>query len=233
MPQQQHPKLAPTAQPFTSTSTPTINPSTEPINAIDRHARLQEAKEWLDKNPEERISTASRIFKVNQKSLCTYINRTRKGRHGGHNKILGDHQVRAIHTFIRELLSFGIQPTYPLIYKSICLLKQESHPNSKPPSKSWMATWWKKAQLHKIKSKPLAAIRITAQQEKDVEAWFKEYRKTLIRYKIQRRNILNFDEAGFRIGCLTGQEILVPEDILEVSYLLFNSIILTLLAILS
>jgi hypothetical protein len=113
-----------------------------------------------------------------------------------------------------------MQPTYPLIYKSICLLKQESHPNS--------ATWWKKAQLHKIKSKPLAAIRITAQQEKDVEAWFKEYRKTLIRYKIQRRNILNFDEAGFRIGCLTGQEILVPEDILEVSYLLFNSIILTL-----
>jgi hypothetical protein len=69
MPQQQHPKLAPTAQPFTSTSTPTINPSTEPINAIDRHARLQEAKEWLDKNPEERISTARRIFKVNQKSF--------------------------------------------------------------------------------------------------------------------------------------------------------------------
>ena len=27
------------------------------------------------------------------------------------------------------------------------------------------------------------------------------------------RNILNFDEAGFRVGCMRGQEIIVPEEI--------------------
>jgi hypothetical protein len=29
----------------------------------------------------------------------------------------------------------------------------------------------------------------------------------------RRRNIINFDESGFRIGCTKDQEILVPEDV--------------------
>ena len=32
---------------------------------------------------------------------------------------------------------------------------------------------------------------------------------------IRRRDLWNFDEAGFRIGCLKGQEILVPNDVKE------------------
>ena len=31
-----------------------------------------------------------------------------------------------------------------------------------------------------------------------------------------RKNIFNFDETGFRIGCIKGHDLLVPDDIIEV-----------------
>ena len=34
-------------------------------------------------------------------------------------------------------------------------------------------------------------------------------------YKIKRRNIVNFDEAGFQVGCMKGQWILIPLDVTE------------------
>ena len=36
-------------------------------------------------------------------------------------------------------------------------------------------------------------------------------------YDIKKKNIINFDKAGFRIGCPRGQQLLVPTDIQEVS----------------
>jgi hypothetical protein len=45
--------------------------------------------------------------------------------------------------------------------------------------------------------KPLAVVQLTAQVEQDVQRWFRKYRETLKEYKIKRRNIVNFDEAGF------------------------------------
>ncbi|OXV09209.1 hypothetical protein Egran_03031 [Elaphomyces granulatus] len=57
--------------------------------------------------------------------------------------------------------------------------------------------------------------RFTAQQENDVRKWFKKYQSTLKEYNIKRKNVINFDEAGFRVGCSKGQFILVPDDINE------------------
>lgn len=49
-----------------------------------------------------------------------------------------------------------------------------------------------------------------------MERWFQAYRETLRKFKIKKKNIYNFDEAGFRVGCARGEEILVPLDIREV-----------------
>ena len=50
----------------------------------------------------------------------------------------------------------------------------------------------------------------------DVERWFDDYRRIFKELNItSRRNIINFDEAGFRVGCMKGHEILVPSDISE------------------
>jgi hypothetical protein len=59
---------------------------------------------------------------------------------------------------------------------------------------------------------------LTAQQEQDVRRWFKKYFTTLKEDKIKRKNIVNFNEVGFRVGCAKGQWILVPLDILEVYF---------------
>jgi hypothetical protein len=48
-----------------------------------------------------------------------------------------------------------------------------------------------------------------------------------VELKVRKRNIYNFDEVGFRVGCAKGQWLLVPKDILEV-YIL-NSILNALL----
>jgi len=107
-----------------------------------------------------------------------------------------------------------------LVYNSILTLKREEDPNFKAPSQEWFHQWWKANNLHKITTKLIAVIRFTAQQERDIYKWFREYKKTLIEYKIKRKNIINFDESGWRIGYAKGQLILVPLDVAEVSYML-------------
>jgi hypothetical protein len=48
-----------------------------------------------------------------------------------------------------------------------------------------------------------------------VEACFEHYEAILAKYKIRRKNIHNFDESGFRVGCPRGVEVIVLVDIRE------------------
>ena len=68
--------------------------------------------------------------------------------------------------------------------------------------------------MHKIKAKPLAVVCLIAQQEQEIICWFKEYQATIKKYGIKRRNIVNFDKAGFRVGYPKDQYLLVPTNIL-------------------
>src|SRR5436305_9386808 len=132
----------------------------------DLPTRIQQAKQYLKDNPDERPSTVTRIYNVKVTTLYSQLSRQPTGTCGGQNKILQEHHIRAIHDFIRSLLAYGIQPTHGLIFNSICNLKRAQDPvNFKAPSSRWFSAWWKKSGLHKIKSKLIAAIRLTAQQE--------------------------------------------------------------------
>lgn len=197
--------------------TATINMSNMSNQQADLNTHIQLAKQFLKENPDEQSVTAARIYDLKPTTLYSQLAREPTGTRGGQNRILQEHHVRAIHDFIRSLLTYQIQPTHTLVFNAICHLKRAQEPNNfKAPTLRWFRTWWKDSGLHKIKSKPLAIIRITAQQEEDVRRWFRKYTATLKQYKIMRKNILNFDEAGFRVGCAKGEEILVPLDIHEV-----------------
>ena len=180
--------------------------------------RINNAKEFLRQNPTEKTTVAARIYNLHPSTLQSSIDRARhtKSERGGHNKILQNHKKEVLHQFIRSLLASGIQPTSQLVFRTICNLKCAQNPDFKTPSSKWFRNWWKANGLHKIKAKPLAVKQITAQQEQEIIQWFKEYRATIGKYGIKRRNIINFDEAGFRVGCPKGQYLLVPIDILEV-----------------
>ena len=158
--------------------------------------RLRQAREFLQDNPQEQQTTGKQ--------------------HSGQNKILKDYHITALQTFICQLVRNFLQPTFQLIYNVICAIKRSHDKRFKAPSISWFSKWWKQSRLHQIKTKPLAWIRLSAQDAEEVRKWFKDYRATLQKYKIKKQNIINFDKAGFRIGCPKGQYILVLEHIKEV-----------------
>lgn len=191
-------------------------------------ARLKNAKTFLSENLDEKIAHVAEKFKLCHKTLYSSITRNKKlkskKRHGGHNKILETHQVEAVHHFIQSLLAYGIQPLLMIVFNAIVGLKrvQSGNPKEKEPCTQWFSTWWKKNDLHKIKTKPLATVRFTAAQEKDIKEWFREYRKALETLQIKdKKNLINFDEAGFRVGCMKGHQILVPKDVSKVCIMLF------------
>ena len=184
----------------------------------DLKTRICKAKEFLQENPDEHTATAASIFNLSSTTLRSAIARPQDRINGGQNKILQEYQIKALHQFIWSLLACQIQPTFQLIFGVICNLKHAQNPNLKPPTWCWFQKWWKDNGLHKIKAKPLAVTRLTAQWEEEVVQWFKAYEATIEEYEIKRRNIVNFDEKGFHVGCPKGQYLLVPDDILEVCW---------------
>ena len=190
------------------------------MNCNDTVTRLNDAKQFLIENPLESKICAARIFDIPrttlQSSLAQNSASNEVEKRGGHNKILEKHQIKAIYEFIRSLLTYGVQPTHELIFNAIKSLKRSQNADYKGPTKRWFRTWWKSNHLHKIKTKPLPVVRYTAGQVKDVKAWFADYRVVLRELNIKnKRNIINLDEAGFRVCCMKGLEILVPTDVKE------------------
>ena len=187
----------------------------------DLPTRISEAKKFLTENPDESAAVAGRIFDVSSATLRSFLARksrktTKLSPLGGQNKILKEHQIEAVHEFIRSLLRSSIPPTKPLIFNAIRNLKLQEDADFQGPSNRWFQAWWKANKLHAIKTKPLATARYTAGDVQQIATWFQEYEAVLRKLNIRkRRNIVNFDEQGVRIGCMKRQDILVPEDVLE------------------
>lgn len=106
----------------------------------------------------------------------------------------------------------GLGATPSIIYAAICYLRQQEKHN--PPSHSWFQKWLKRnPSLHTIKTKPIAQVRIATYSEEDLQNFFVEYQNTLSKYGINRaKYILNMDESGIRIGCPTGEIVIVPTE---------------------
>lgn len=81
---------------------------------------------------------------------------------------------------------------------------------------SW---WWTKRFLkrhpiyRKSKSKSLSAERQAAQEQADIDEHFRDFEAKVKELDIQPDDIHNFDETGFRIGCLNGQVVWTYTDV--------------------
>jgi hypothetical protein len=87
--------------------------------------------------------------------------------------------------------------------------------NASSSSESWFRKWWKINELHKINIKSLTMKRYEAVTNSDVMKWFDKYKNILRELKIERRNLINFDETEFRIDCSKEQKIIVSDDVQE------------------
>jgi hypothetical protein len=76
--------------------------------------------------------------------------------------------------------------------------------------------------FHTLKTKAIARVRVSAADVEEVKNWFDGFRAWCKEHDIQPRDVLNFNEAGFRVGVALGEEIVVPTYVKEVSTLLRN-----------
>jgi len=196
-----------------------------PNSTSEYKARLDNSIQWLQENPGEKPTTASRIFQVKPEAIRVAIFRARKKKEarkatikrGGHNKVLSDTQSSAIQLYCKEQFEGGLGATRQMVYSAISFLKSQEEPPQPPPSWRWFNGWMKSNNnLHTIKTKPIAQNRVDTHSEKDLEGWFGKYHATLDKYNIRKsRNIWNMDESGARVGCPNGEEVIVPIEVKE------------------
>jgi hypothetical protein len=70
-----------------------------------------------------------------------------------------------------------------------------------------------------LKTKAIARVRVSAADVEEVKDWFNGFRTWCMEHNIQPRDVLNFNEAGFRVSVALGEEIVVPAYVKEVSTL--------------
>lgn len=199
-------------------------PDSESVERLETKHRLNCAMQWLEEEPTERAATAAIIFNVKPSSIrmrqlrLRHQQRNSRGtfnQHGGNNLILTTAQEEAVFRFCSEQLEMGLGATPSVIYAAICYLRQQEKLN--PPSLVWFRQWLKKhSSLHTIKTKPIAHVRLTTHSEEDLKTFFVEYQNALSKYGIRRaKYIYNMDESGVRVGCPTGEIVIVPTQIKE------------------
>ena len=101
-----------------------------PNQITDLSTCICKAKEFLQKNSTEKAITVACIYNLPPSTLCSSISRPTTAGRGGYNKILQEHQRKALHQFICSLLACQIQPTYQLVFNTICNLKHAQEETS-------------------------------------------------------------------------------------------------------
>ena len=177
--------------------------------------------------PNEKATTAARIHHVNATTVRSSLRReklysSKEVKHGGHNKVLSDIQVEAIYKYIEDLYLSGYGATKAMVYAAIGCLKANQLPAKEPPSWHWFQIFMKEHPdlIQTLKTKAIARVRVTAADVEEVKDWFNRFCTWCKEHNIQPGDVLNFDEAGFRVGVAPGEEIVVPAYVKEVSILL-------------
>jgi hypothetical protein len=203
-----------------------VGESVHPRDLPDK-VKMQKALEWLHENPAEKPTTAARLhFITNEQSVQQAWRREKKRRErtnnhkiksGGQNRILSVAQHQALIKYaVDQATNGGMGATKQMMYNCIVFFRFKE---DKPfPTWRWFQNWLKNTpELHKIKTKPIARQRVDMHTEQDLFDWFEnEYRPALEHTGVSSgKYIHNMDEKGARIGCPTGEEVVVPISIKE------------------
>ena len=100
-------------------------------------ALLSNAIAFKLEHSEENATTAARIYSVNDVTVRTALrrNRERDGeatKHGGHNKVLSEVQVKAIYKYVEDSYLSGYGATKAMVYTAVGCLKANQLPAKSP-----------------------------------------------------------------------------------------------------
>jgi hypothetical protein len=189
---------------------------------------LANATTFKHNNPDEKQVTAARIYHVKPSTIRSKMRRERQRagaplqQRGGHNKILSDSQVTAIYKYVEDSYLSGYGATKAMVFAAIGHLKASQIPPQPAPSWRWFQIFMKSHPdlFRTLKTKPIARARVCAADIEEVTEWFRGFTTWCKEHEVGAGDILNFDEAGFRVGVAPGEEIVVPAYIKEVSTIL-------------
>jgi transposase len=93
-------------------------------------AKLANAIQWLQENPGEKATTASRIFDVLPQTIRMAIASTKRKEvarkaivRGGQNRILSNSQEEAIQSYCKDQYEAGLGATKQMVFAAISFLK--------------------------------------------------------------------------------------------------------------
>jgi DDE superfamily endonuclease/Tc5 transposase DNA-binding domain len=191
-----------------------------PLTSAQIEARVIAASTAMDADPFLKASVAARQFSAPYQRLL----RRRAGvppssSRGGHNKKLDSIQDKALRDYIYLLYSCGTPPNK----EAVCLaanrlLYYSTGDIKKTASIRWTKAWIKRNSeyLKTLKSKPMSAQRLNSHKIEDIQEHFRNFQKCKDYWGIQDEDIYNFDETGFQIGVLSGEQVIVPADCIAV-----------------
>jgi hypothetical protein len=146
-------------------------------------ASVSNAIAFKHEHPDEKSTTAARIYQVNDNTVRTNLRRERicggvEAKHGGHNKMLSDVQVEAIYQYVEDSYLSGYGATKAMVYAAIGCLKANQLPAKEPPSWRWFQIFMSEhPQLFRtLKTKAIARVRVTAADVEEVKDWFNGFR---------------------------------------------------------
>jgi hypothetical protein len=190
---------------------------------------LSNATAFKQENPEEKTTAAAQIYQVNNSTVWTVLLRERQRQakpatsHGGHNKILSKVQVEAIYKYVEDSYLSRYGATKSIVYAAVGFLRANQLLPKPPPTMRWFREFMNNhPELFKtLKTKPIAQVRVSAADLEEVREWFYSFWTWCEEHSIQPRDVLNFNEARFRVRVASREEIVVPAYVKEVSLLLY------------
>jgi hypothetical protein len=133
------------------------------------------------------------------------------GSNGGLNKALSREQENALLLYIDRCNELGRLCKHIHIETGANTLLALSS-SSQLVSKSWTTWFIKRTKCFKHWSKPLSAARKAAQKRANIDLHFEKFKRWYQEQNMKPENLHNFDETGFRIGCLAGQIVFTRTD---------------------
>ena len=134
-------------------------------------------------------------------------------RGGGLNTRLTVEEANGLKEYMAYLVRIGTPPSKrDIITAANYILERQGQLRV---SKDWGRRWLhrNKGRYKGLRSKSLQAERNAVHQKGEIEAHFADFKSIIDHYHIQQLNVWNFDEIGFRIGCLRGRTVIVPADV--------------------
>ena len=103
---------------------------------------MEQAIEFLNENPSEKPVTAARIYHVNKNTLYSNLRRmgakdalnTRPLKHGGHNRIPSEAQIKAVYKYVEDSYHAGYGASKQMVFTAISHLRSAEIPSRPPPS---------------------------------------------------------------------------------------------------